>query len=37
LAVAGGQQAGQGIVRADGVDEVALKVLRDQDPVVVCG
>src|SRR5262245_6123350 len=31
FAVADVQQVGQGIVRADGVDEIALKALRDQD------
>jgi hypothetical protein len=25
------QQVGQGVVRADGVDEIALEALRDQD------
>ncbi len=31
FAVADVQQVGQGIVRADGVDEIALEALRDQD------
>jgi len=32
VARAGGQQAGQGIVRADRVGEITLKALRDRDP-----
>ena len=31
LAVADVQQVGQRIVRADGVDEISLQALRDQD------